>query len=222
MSMHPQYPQSAYPQQSFASPPAANPFADQPVNPYASPQQGGYYPQQMPQKPSPFAGLWREGSVLVMHKLAPLPDICVKSNEPTMQRITRKLQWHNPLLALTILIGWPIYVILAIILTKRATIQLPLTEEWIARRRRRLLVAWGLGLVSLGLIGGGIALAAQMDDANYLFLMGLGIVGGLAALIGGQMAVGMVRAKRMTDEYIWLKGVHPDFLDRLEPWPYRI
>src|SRR5262245_18135032 len=97
-----------------------------------------------------------------------------------------------------------------------------MTEEWIARRRRRLLVAWGVGLVSLGVIGAGVARAAKMDDPSYLLIMVLGIIGVLAALIGGQMVVGMVRPKRMTDEYIWLKGVHPDFLDRLEPWPYRI
>ncbi|MCI0359069.1 MAG: hypothetical protein L0211_11375 [Planctomycetaceae bacterium] len=200
----------------------ANPFAEQPVNPYAAPQQMGYYPHPLPPKPAPFAGLWREGGILVMHKLAPLPDICVKSNEPTMQRIARKLQWHHPLLALTIFIGLPVYIILAIVLTKRATIHLPLTEEWIARRQRRMIFAWAVGLLCLGLIVGGIALAVQLDDPNYLFLMLLGIVGGLTALIGGQAAVSMVTPKRMTDDYIWLKGVHPDFLDRLEPWPYRI
>jgi len=226
MSGYPQYPQQQYPpqpypQQAFPGSPPGNPFADQPVNPYAAPQQTGYYPQ-VPPKLSPYAGLWRDGNVLVMHKLAPLPDICVLSNEPTVTRISRKLQWHHPMLALTILIGVPVYIILALIMTKRATIQLPLTQDWIARRQRRMIFAWSAGLLSLGLIVGGIALAANLEDPGYLLLMVLGIIGGLAALIGGQAAIGLVSPKRMTDDYIWLKGVHPDFLNRLEQWPYHI
>jgi len=227
MSGSPQYPQQpypphGYPQAGYPGQPAGNPFADQPVNPYAAPQQGGYYSQQLPPKLSPFAGLWRDGHLLVMHKLAPLPEICVVSNEPTTLRIRRKLQWHHPLLVLTVFIGVPIYIILALILTKRATIQLPLTEEWIARRQRRMIFAWAAGLLCVGLSVGGIVMAIQMDDPSYLFLLVLGIVGGLAALIGGVAAVGLVAPKRMTDDYIWLKGIHPDFLDRLEQWPYQI
>lgn len=216
------YPSHGYPQPGFAGQPAGNPFADQPVNPYATPQYAGYYAQQLPPKPSAFAGLWRDGNLLVLHKLAPLPEICVVSNEPTTLRIRRKLQWHHPLLVLTVFIGVPVYIILALILTKRATIQLPLTEEWIARRQRRMIFAWVTGLLFVGLIVGGIALAIQMDDPSYLFLMVLGIVGGLAALIGGQATVGLVAPKRMTDDYIWLKGIHPDYLNRLEQWPYQI
>ena len=209
------------PQQVYPPAPAAKPFADQPVNPYAAPQQTGYFPQA-PVKPHPFAGLWREGNILVMHKLAPLPDNCVKSNEPATRRLTRKLSWHHPAIALTILIGVLIYVILAVILTKRATIQLPLTEEWFARRQRRMLYSWVVGLVCLALLAGGIVLAANADEPGYLLLTLIGFVGGLIALVAGQAAVGLVSPKRMTDEYIWLKGVHPEFLNRLEPWPYRI
>jgi hypothetical protein len=226
------HPQPAYPGQPpaqaypYAGQPvpqaqAGNPFADQPVNPYAAPQQAGYYPQ-MPAKLSPFAGLWREGNLLVMHKLAPLPDICLKSNEPATGRIQRKLQWHHPLLALTIFIGIPVYIVLALVLMKRATIHVPLTDEWIARRKRRMIVSWTTGLACLGLMVGGIVLTVQTDDPGYLLLMILGIFGGLIALIAGQAAVGLVTPKRMTDEYIWLKGVHPEYLNRLEPWPYRI
>lgn len=111
---------------------------------------------------------------------------------------------------------------MALILTKRATIQLPLTPEWIARRQRRMILAWASGLLCIGLIVGGIAMAANLEEPAYLLLVALGIVGGLAALIGGQAAVGLVSPKRMTDDYIWLKGVHPDFLNRLEQWPYQI
>lgn len=215
-NVQPPYPQPGFPQGQ----PAGNPFADQAVNPYAATPVG--FAQPMPPKPTAFAGLWRQGNVLVMHKLAPLPDICLKSNQPATRRLKRNLSWHHPALAITILAGLLVYVVLALILTKRATIHVPLTEEWFERRKRRMLFAWGVGLVCLAMMVGSIFLVAQTDEPGYLILMLIGFLGGLIVLIAGQAAVGMVSPNRMTDEYIWLKGVHPDFLNRLEVWPYRI
>lgn len=211
---------SSYPRQ----PPAGNPFGEQgtAANPYAAPQTGGYLPPTQPANLAPFAGLWRQGNLLVMHKNAPLPDICLKSNQPAQRRLRRKLQWHNPWVGLSILIALPVYIVLAVILTKRATIYIAMTDEWFNRRRTRLLVAWFSGLVCLGMIVLGIGLALETEEAMYSLLIVLGILGGLVALIAGQAAVAMVRPQRMTDEYIWLKGVHRSFLDRLDVWPYNI
>jgi hypothetical protein len=200
--------------------PPGNPFAEQ-VNPYAAPQQPAGY-QLVPAPGGQLAGLWRQGNILVMHRAAPLPDICVKSNLPAQRRLKRNLQWHHPALALLILIGILVYVVVAVILTKRATIMLPLTEEWYARRQRRLLIAWSWGLVSLALIVGGIALAIQTDRGEFGLAALAGFVSGLAALIYGQYACSLVRPKRMTDQYIWLLGAHPDFLNRLEAWQWNI
>src|SRR6476660_2337793 len=111
----------------------ANPFAEE-VNPYASPREVGNYPQLA--IGHPFAGLWRHGDMLVMHRLAPLPDICVKSNEPATRRLRRSLSWHHPAIFLLLLISPLIYIIVALILRKSATLYIPLTDEWFARRRR--------------------------------------------------------------------------------------
>ena len=73
----------------------------------------------------------------------------------------------------------------------------------------------------LALLAGGIVLAARTDEPEYLWITLIRFVGGLVALVAGQAAVGPVSPKRMTDEYFRLKGVHPVFLNRLEPWPYR-
>jgi hypothetical protein len=75
--------------------PAGNPFAEQ-VNPYAAPQAAGYQPNLPGVGNSPFAGLWRQGHVLVMHKAAPLPDICLLSNQPATRRLKRTMNWHHP------------------------------------------------------------------------------------------------------------------------------
>ncbi len=200
---------------------ASNPFAEVVVNPYAAPQVPDPY---MPNAVggAPFQGLWREGKWLVMHKLAPLPDICLKSNVPATGRLKRKLQWHHPAISITILAGLLVYVILALILTKRATIQIALTEEWFAIRRRRILFAWGIVLVSIVMFIAGVAFIDPADSlvpAIAIMLAGVLFVGGL---IYGQYAPSMVSPKRMTDDYIWLKGVHPDFLDRLEAWQWKI
>src|SRR5262245_2627535 len=115
-----------------------NPFADQPINPYAPPVIPAQYiaPQQ-----AGLEGLWRRGNTLIMHKQAPLPPICVKSNQYATQWLKRNLQWHNPWIALTLLISPLIYIIVALIVTKRATINIGLTDEWMHRRRMRMFAA---------------------------------------------------------------------------------
>jgi hypothetical protein len=203
------------------APQQANPFAEVAVNPYAAPNVPQGYTPHTPTGP-PFAGLWRQGKLLVMHKLAPLPDICLKSNLPATGRLKRKLQWHHPAISITILAGLLVYVILALILTKRATIQIPLTDEWFAIRLRRILFAWGLGLVSIVLLVAGIAFVDQGEATVPAIAIMLAGVLFLAGLIYGQYAPALVSPKRMTDDYIWLKGVHPDFLDRLEVWQWQI
>ncbi|HMC11568.1 MAG TPA: hypothetical protein VKH44_09770 [Pirellulaceae bacterium] len=214
---------SDHPQPWQASPltaQGANPFAEV-VNPYAAPQEVGYYPPQSSSAP-PFAGLWRQGKLLVMHKRAPLPDICLKSNQPATRRLKRKLQWHHPAIALTILAGLLVYIILAVVLTKRATIYVALTDEWFAIRWRRILYAWLVALLSVVLFIVGVAFVDQANTPIPAF----SIIGScllfLCGLIYGQYAPSLVSPKRMTDDYIWLKGVHPDFLDRLEVWQWNI
>jgi hypothetical protein len=231
MAGYPQFPQypagqnpSGQAPAGYGQQPAKNPFADgAPPNPYLAPQPAMYAAPTTPAPPpGKYPGLWREGSILVMHKLAPLPDICLLSNQPAERRLQKKLQWHHPALALTIFLGLLVYVILAIILTKRATIQMPLTQEWYERRQRRLIFAWGTGLACIALMVLGIVLTAQTEHPEYLLLLLAGFIGGLITLIAGQALIGLVAPKRITDDYVWLKGVSPEFLNRLEVWPYRI
>lgn len=157
-----------------------------------------------------------------MHKRAVLPPLCVKSNRPAAHWLRRNLSWHEPWIAITILAGLLIYIILALLLTKRATIHIGLSEEWMARRKTRMIVCWFLGLLFLAMIPAGIALAANTEQPGWIFLMPVGIVGGLIVLIAAQPLVGLVTPKRITSEYVWLKGVNCQFLDRLPVFPYRV
>jgi hypothetical protein len=203
-----------------------NPFADRTppykadLNPYASPVyaqtpafagiQGGAQ-----------GGLWREGNVLVMHKQAPLPDVCLLSNQPATGRLKRSLRWHHPAVFIALFFNILIYAILAIVLSKTATIHIGISDEWRYRRIRRILVAWAAILIGIGLLGCGIAFVDRNDGLGAGLMIGgivLLLVGALSGLIGAQL----VTAKRITKDYVWLKGVHPGFLDHLPAWPYGV
>ena len=192
------------------------------ANPYASPQVANPFSETYsPVAPQGFPGLWRQGNLLVLHKLAPLPDICLKSNLPANRRLKRKLSWHPPAVFLAILLHILVYIIIAMIMQKKATLMIPLTEEWYQRRKNRMKIAWGLIFIGMLMIGGGVGLAANENAWGLLLLVG-GILGSLIAAIYGLVACRLVSTSRITDEYVWLKGVHPEFLDRLPIWPYNI
>jgi hypothetical protein len=191
------------------------------MNPYASPQVGGGY-MPLPQQAG-MQGLWREGNLLVMHKMAPLPPICVKSGQPATQWLKRKLTWHPPWIFVLILLHILIYAVVALIMQKKATIQIGLTDEWKGRRQTRMLIAWGTGLggIALGVLG--IVLGNQGRGwEGYFFLTLLGLLLMLGAAICGLLACRLVSPYRITDQYLWLKGVHPSLLDQLPIWPYGI
>jgi hypothetical protein len=191
-------------------------------NPYAPPK--AITPPLTSQPPpgyDPRVGLWRQGNILVMHKAAPLPDRCVKSNQPANGRtLRRNLRWHSPLVYLALLAHVLIYIILALCLSKTATIHIGLSEEWFARRRRVMIVSWSIVLLSVVLFVAGIALVGQQGDNIGPFL----IIGGIFLFLGGAiyglMAARLVSPTKMTDTHIWLKGVHPDYLANLPHWPY--
>jgi H+/Cl- antiporter ClcA len=181
----------------------------------------GYFPPSGPSSAGPpFAGLWRQGNVLVMHKLAPLPDICLKSNQPAMRRLKRSLSWHHPAVFLIILVHILIYIVVALVVRKTAKIHIPLTEEWFAIRRRRMILSWSMILLSVVMFGAAVSVVDQQAWAPWILIIAIFL--GLGAAIYGLLACRLVWPKRMTDEYIWLKGVHSDYLARLEVWPYNV
>lgn len=192
-------------------------------NPYAAPQEfhmpeAGQPPGSPLEGGATSEGLWCQGNLLVMNKYAPLPDRCVKSNEPASGRLKRNLSWHHPAVYAAILAHLFIYIILALVMRKTATIYIGLSDEWFARRRRTILISWISVLLSFVLIGVGFA---NVDTGNNLvWLILVGFVLFFGGLIYGLIAARMVSAKRIDDTYVWLKGVHPDFLAKLPPWPY--
>ncbi len=158
--------------------------------------------------------LWRKGKLLVMERDAVLPNRCVKSNEPCEGRLKRVLRWHQPAIYLVILANILIYVIVATIVSHRATIHIGLSEEWRGKRRRNIAIGWLTALAGIGLLFSmGFA-----DETVLPFLLVSGIVALVGGVLFGMYGSQMVTAKRIDRTHIWLRGVHPDFLASLPEW----
>jgi hypothetical protein len=160
-------------------------------------------------------GVWRDGATLVMHKSAYLPDRCVKCNAPANgQRLRRKLSWHHPALYILVFGAALFYVILAMALSKRATVDFGICAEH--SRRRKTFMAIGLSALALGLV---VPIVAFANDYP-----GIGVVGiffFLAALIWLVIVNRFVNVKLIDDQYVWLSGINHQYLMQFPPLPNR-
>jgi hypothetical protein len=146
-----------------------------------------------------------------MSRDASLPDRCVKCNVPTVGRLKRKLSWHHPAIYLIILVALLIYLIVAMVLRKSATVEIGLCDEHRAKRRRNITITWVLSI--LGLLG--IVLTIATNDGTYI---GFGALALCAALIFGLIAVRVVTPAKIDDRFVWLRGVNKEYLDELPQW----
>lgn len=158
------------------------------------------------------ATIWRSEKTLVMTHEAELPDRCVKCNAPAEgRRLKRRLYWHHPAVYLLILCSILIYIIVALIIRKRATIQIGLCQKHQARRSLNILIGWITILGGLGMLIGGIS-----ADSPWM-----GVVGGILFVTGIIYAIAttqMVSAKRIDDAHVWVRGVCRDYLEALPNW----
>jgi predicted RNA-binding Zn-ribbon protein involved in translation (DUF1610 family) len=165
----------------------------------------------------PGHGIWREGNRMVLSKGAQLPFVCVKTNVPADDWLRRKLYWHRSWIYLLVLISLWLYVIVALIVRRKADIQVGLCRAQVVRRRWVIAGAW------LSVVGGiilcifGIA-NSRPNNSSWAFAV-LGLVVVLAGALYGAIQSRIVAAVRITEDYAWIKGVNPEFLASLPPFP---
>src|SRR5713101_6006591 len=162
--------------------------------------------------PPAIGGIWRDKSTLVMTKDASLPDRCVKCNAPANGvRLKRKLAWHYPVLYLVIFFAVLIYVILAALLSKRATVYLGLCEQHFQRRRKQKAIGW-----LLLIIGVVVPILAIAYDYPVLGLLGFAVF--LFATIWLVLVSRVVVVKKIDDHLVWLNGINSDYLAQFPAW----
>jgi hypothetical protein len=150
-----------------------------------------------------------------------LPDVCAKCGQPAVERNYRRFSWHPEWLIVLILVGLLIYIIVALILTKKMAVDLPFCEKHRGYFRKRALMHWGAFFAWLALLIGGIVLLVNQDQNAPIIETGPVVlilsVTFLIMLIGvaisGHMAI---RPAEITDRFIKLGNVDEEFIDALD------
>jgi hypothetical protein len=149
-------------------------------------------------------GAWRDGSLIVLHRDATLPAICLKTGQPAGGWLTMKVAWR----------AWPFS-----LHVHPHELRLPLSPRryWLATRLRWWLLA--VGIVILFGIPVLVLNVGDLPEQIQVFTIFGGT--GLAAplLIGGAFLGEPVQARRFRGDYVWLCGADERFLQHLPPWP---
>ena len=154
-------------------------------------------------------GVWRDGSTLIMHKTARLPDRCINCGvEANGVHLRKNLSWHHPALALLILAGLLIYVIVALVVRKSARIEISLCEDHLRKHRIAIIATWLIFLAGIAFIA--LAIAAESGGSALFGLLLL-----FASAISAATWAKVVKVKKIDDYYVWLRGVDESFLATL-------
>ena len=149
-----------------------------------------------------------------------LPDICMSCGEEATVTKTKKMSWCPPWVGFLILVAWPVWLVVMLVLTKRATLQAPMCDQhkshWF---NRILLVAGSFFLFAfIGVAGFVLVSALQPQGGDLGLVAGLGAVGLFVAwiivLVIAQNTA--IRPKEITDSHIVLLGVSSEFVDAYE------
>lgn len=197
---------SGYAQESWQPADAVGDWrgASRPV--YGAPAVHGAYGQY-----GQTSGVWTDGDQVVVHEMAVLPDRCVKCNAPAGgRRLKRRFSWHSPLLYLLILAGALVYIIVAAIVSSRATLELGVCEKHATRRQACMIAASLLTALCL------VSVVLSIGNES-LGLAAIGALAGLGAIVTGLMVSGWVSAAKIADGYVWLKGTGREYRAALPP-----
>ena len=155
------------------------------------------------------SGVWRDGSMMVAIHDAVFPNRCVKCNDiAETERVTRKLYWHHPVIYLLLLFSPLVYGIVATMMRKDVTIDLPLCTKHKSSRKTTIMA--GIAMLFLGVV---LLVASFSAGSPFLFLIAIlmKVVGAIVWSVGRRI----VTPAKIENSYVWTKGVDREFLRQL-------
>jgi hypothetical protein len=151
-----------------------------------------------------------------------LPPVCALTGVPTEDVKTKQFWWMPSWVYVTLIAGLLPYVIIALLVRKSMTVQLPLIRgkhaHWLVRQ---LFALFGL-LGTLVLFFVGVVLSTDTRNGGQnetlgIALMAGGGIGFLVVLFGAVVFnATAIRPVEITDSHITLTGVHEEFARALE------
>jgi hypothetical protein len=157
---------------------------------------------------------WRDGKTVVAFDKTALPARCYRCNHDTVGApLKRKVYWHHPAWYLLLILRAVPYLIVALFVRKRATLDIYLCDKHRQQRIYTIIGVWIGMMLGLGLTFTGIA----------AHLAWLGVLGGLlflgsaiASIVGGTRVARAAKIKK--DGTVWLRGSGKEFLASLPDW----
>ena len=151
---------------------------------------------------------WRDGMVLVTRRVSTLPPHCVKCGKPAVEQKNRTFYWHHSLLDLLAFGALLLYLIVALIVRKKATVSVGLCAEHRSRRLRGFVVSWGIVLAGIGVA----ILGVSMQSCG---VMGAGALVLLGGIITGMFMTRVLLPERIDHDFARLRGCGEAFLAML-------
>ncbi len=145
-------------------------------------------------------GIWKDGAILVMGVDAIFPDICIKTNQPAQGN---QFEWHT---------FW---------LPQRPIIYLGLTKEYQKKRNQRMNIGKLFFTLSIILVLGILLLKNMFQDQLLelpALFFGIPILFGVGGAIYSATHFQIVHVINATKEHVFIKGAHPDFVNRFPQW----
>ncbi|HEX8955985.1 MAG TPA: hypothetical protein VF798_06915 [Burkholderiaceae bacterium] len=173
------------------------------VNPYLAPQVN-----LAEDYADDIGAYWRDGKVMVLRKDGQLPPRCTKCNADSAMPLRKKtLIWHHPAWYLLIFVHPIIYIIVGLIVRKRAKIEYGLCGTHLTRRRI------GIAVSLLSFATASVSLFRTIEHGSNGLDLLVVIVGFLAAILIAVLFARSIYARRIDKDEIRIGGCGKPFLD---------
>ncbi len=177
-------------------------------NPYAPPTTDVAHSADL----RPTGQAWRENDTLVIGRDAILGERCFVTGVTTVRHITFSLQHTPPWVYLLVLLCVIPYLIARGLTVKSAELTVPIAPRVYARHRKLVHLGMLLCLAAfVGLMGG-----INMDSVP---LVGVALVAGVVGFVLSSRQPVRVKVVSFTDDFLTIRGVHPQALDAFADRP---
>jgi hypothetical protein len=151
-----------------------------------------------------------------------LPDVCIACGQPATSFIRKTFAWHPPWVIVIILAGLLPYVIVALILTKRMTVEAPVCDKHCGYWWKRQMLMWLPLLAVIVAFTGGMIIASNagappgQNELTGFVCAGSAILFLAWLIVAAIVQSMMIRPTEITDRSIRLKRVHEGFVDAFD------